>query len=91
MRRAHVIVHGRVQGVGYRPWTEMEATARGLSGWVRNRRDGTVEAVLVGDDAAVNAMLHAMRHGPPAAVVEALDIDDWTEAVGRGFETRPTA
>ncbi len=85
-----MIVHGRVQGIGYRAWAEVEAAARGLSGWVRNRRDGTVEAVLVGDDAAVGGMLHAMRNGPPSAQVELLDIGDWPEPVGRGFETRPT-
>ena len=70
MRSLHVIVRGRVQGVGFRAWVEMEATARGLSGWVRNRRDGTVEAVIAGEAAAVDAMLRALREGPPAARVE---------------------
>ena len=90
MNTVRVIVRGRVQGVGYRAWTEMEASARGLNGWVRNRRDGTVEAVLSGDDAKVGDMLHALRQGPPAAMVSALDVSAWTERVGRGFETRPT-
>ena len=51
----HVIVLGRVQGVGYRAWTEREAQARGLQGWVRNRHDGTVEAVFAGPADAVRA------------------------------------
>jgi acylphosphatase len=68
----HVLIHGRVQGVGYRAWTELVALQRGLGGWVRNRRDGAVEAVFAGDAAAVAAMLAACRHGPPAARVDDL-------------------
>ncbi|MGB6967308.1 MAG: acylphosphatase, partial [Xanthobacteraceae bacterium] len=56
MRRfRHVVVRGRVQGVGYRAWTEYTALTRGLKGWVRNRRDGSVEAVFIGEDEAVEA------------------------------------
>jgi acylphosphatase len=90
VRRAHVIVRGRVQGVGYRAWTEQEARARGLGGWVRNRRDGTVEAVIAGDEVAVGDMLHVMREGPAPAIVEGLSVSDWTESIDRGFEQRPT-
>ncbi len=89
METVRVVVRGQVQGVGYRAWTEAEATARGLRGWVRNRRDGTVEAVLSGNE-AVGAMLHAMRQGPPAARVDGLDIGNWQGKVGRGFEMLPT-
>ena len=65
-----VVVSGRVQGVWFRGWTVDEATARGLSGWVRNRRDdGTVEAVFEGAPEAVDAMVEACRTGPPAARV----------------------
>ena len=90
MRTVRVVVRGRVQGVGYRAFVEMEAVARGLAGWVRNRRDGTVEAVLSGDDATVGDTLRAMRDGPPAAMVESLSVDDWEGEVERGFEVLPT-
>ena len=52
----HVVVRGRVQGIGYRAWTERVALSHGLKGWVRNRRDGSVEAVFIGEDDAVEAM-----------------------------------
>ena len=69
----HVVVRGRVQGVGYRAFVEHEAFRRGLSGWVRNRRDGTVEAVFAGPAEAVAAMIEACRKGPPGARVDAID------------------
>jgi acylphosphatase len=69
----HVLVHGRVQGVGYRAWTEYTALTRGLTGWVRNRRDGRVEAVFIGADEAVAAMVEECRQGPVSARVEAVD------------------
>jgi acylphosphatase len=72
----HVIVRGRVQGVGYRASTEDLAERLGLEGWVRNRRDGTVEAVFAGSDQAVTAAIEACRQGPRGAVVDALDILD---------------
>lgn len=83
MRAVHVIVEGRVQGVGYRAWVEQEARAKGLAGWVRNRRDGTVEAVFSGDDLAVRAMVEACGTGPMLAVVKAVKASahpdtDWT-------------
>lgn len=65
----HATIHGTVQGVGYRSWTEKEATARGLTGWVRNRTDGTVEAVFCGDEPQVEAMLKACEDGPLRAQV----------------------
>jgi acylphosphatase len=70
----HVLIRGRVQGVGYRAWTETVAHERGLGGWVRNRRDGAVEAVFTGDAMAVEAMLSACRRGPPAARVDDLQV-----------------
>jgi acylphosphatase len=72
-RQVHVLIRGRVQGVGYRAWTEYTALTRGLQGWVRNRRDGAVEAVFVGGEDAVRAMLEACRRGPPGARVDRLD------------------
>lgn len=68
----HVTIRGRVQGVGYRAWVEDEATARGLDGWVRNRRNGNVEAVFAGPSAVVTDMVAACRRGPPSARVDAI-------------------
>ena len=68
----HVTIKGRVQGVGYRAWLEYQAIASGLEGWVRNRRDGSVEAVFAGKAQAVAEMVALCRHGPPGARVEAV-------------------
>ena len=68
----HVTVRGRVQGVGYRYFVEREAQSRDLEGWVRNRRDGSVEAVFSGPAEAVTAIIGACRRGPSSARVEAL-------------------
>ena len=70
----HVIVHGRVQGVGYRAWTEDLAERLGLEGWVRNRRDGAVEAVFAGPEQAVTAAIEACRDGPRGAHVDAVEV-----------------
>lgn len=68
-----VVIAGRVQGVGFRDWLVAEARAHGLSGWVRNRGDGTVEALLAGDMAAVQAVLLACRRGPRLARVDSIE------------------
>jgi acylphosphatase len=67
-----VTIRGRVQGVGYRAWVDHEARSRDLEGWVRNRRDGSVEAVFAGPAEAVTAMIAACRRGPSSARVEAV-------------------
>jgi acylphosphatase len=74
MNRAiiQVIIQGRVQGVGYRAWLEHQARAGRLEGWVRNRRDGSVEAVFAGRAKAVAEMVALCRHGPPGAHVTAV-------------------
>ena len=72
----HVMIRGRVQGVGFRMWVEDTALARGLEGWVRNRRAGAVEAVLAGHEDAVEAMIAACRNGPPSARVERVDVTE---------------
>jgi len=69
-----VVVRGRVQGVGYRAWTEDTAILNGLDGWVRNRRDGSVEAVFAGPTEAVNGMIDACRRGPDSARVDTVDV-----------------
>jgi acylphosphatase len=91
MRTVHIRIEGRVQGVGYRAFVDMKAAELGLSGWVRNRRDGSVEAVLQGPHEAVDAMLELCRSGPPASQVSRLEVIG--EGVGAfdGFEVRPTA
>jgi acylphosphatase len=90
----HLRIAGRVQGVGYRDALCREALARGVSGWVRNRRDGTVEALLQGDALAVEQVIAWARRGPPAARVDRLDAGDAEGELARplaGFELRPTA
>ena len=67
-----VRIEGRVQGVFFRVWTVEQAVERGLSGWVRNRRDNSVEALFCGAQVAVDDMLAACRHGPPKASVTAV-------------------
>jgi acylphosphatase len=69
----HVLIRGTVQGVGFRYWTRRTATARGLEGWVRNRRDGRVEAVFAGPEQAVAEMIALCRRGPASARVDAVD------------------
>ncbi len=68
-----VVIRGRVQGVGYRAWTEYEARERGIAGWVRNRRDGSVEALFAGTQDDVHAMIEACRKGPLGARIETID------------------
>jgi acylphosphatase len=88
-----VVVRGRVQGVGYREFCVAEAHRLGVRGWVRNRRDGTVEAMLQGDPARLHAMCERLREGPPVARVDALDVTAAPEE-GRTFdrfERLPTA
>ena len=69
----HVVIRGRVQGVGYRAFVEDEAARRGLAGWVRNRRDGTVEALFSGEARAVEEMIAACHKGPWGARVDGID------------------
>ena len=69
----YVLIRGRVQGVGFRAWAEVTALERGLQGWVRNRRDGAVEALFSGLEDAVLAMIDDCRAGPPAARVDLID------------------
>src|SRR6185437_1618478 len=69
----HIVVHGRVQGVGCRAFVEHEALKRGIDGWVRNRRDGSVEAVFAGVPEKLDASVEACRRGPFSASVEQID------------------
>jgi acylphosphatase len=75
MSGVRVRVHGRVQGVFFRNWTMTRARSLGIRGWVRNRRDGSVELVAYGEDEAVEALTAACRTGPPAAQVERIEVE----------------
>jgi acylphosphatase len=90
-RTVHVRIEGRVQGVCYRAWVETMALALGLSGWVRNRHDRSVEAVFQGPPEKVSEMLRNCEEGPPAARVTRVEV--LGEGVGsfKGFEVRTTA
>ena len=85
----HLLVTGRVQGVGFRFYMERKARDLGVTGWVRNRRDGAVEAVVQGSSGAVEAMIAWARRGPPSAIVAEVRV---TDASGDfvAFEARPT-
>jgi acylphosphatase len=72
----HVVIRGRVQGVGYRMWSEDLAERLGLEGWVRNRRDGSVEAVFAGPEQAVMAAIESCRGGPRGAHVDTIDVEE---------------
>ena len=69
----HLVIRGRVQGVGFRAWTQHQGELRGLQGWVRNRRDGSVEAVVAGPAAEVAQMVAVCREGPRGSVVSEVD------------------
>ncbi len=74
----YIVIRGRVQGIGFRAWTEVTALEYGLEGWVRNRRDGAVEALFAGPEEIVLTMVEACRQGPPGARVDAVDQRDGT-------------
>jgi acylphosphatase len=84
-------IRGLVQGVGYRDALRREAQRRGVAGWVRNRKDGTVEAVLQGAPERVAELIAWARRGPPASIVDGVEIDPLDdEPAHAGFELRPS-
>lgn len=83
-------IFGKVQGVWYRGWTEGEAKKLGLFGWVRNREDGTVEALFVGAEPTVDEMLKRCHDGPPAAVVERVAVEPAQGITPNRFDIKPT-
>lgn len=89
-RTVRVVIRGRVQGVGFRDWTHGRARLLGVDGWVRNRPDGTVEALFSGSPGAVAAMLQDVQQGPPLAhVMGVAEIDVGDErAVPGDFQVR---
>ena len=91
MNARRLVIRGRVQGVGFRYALLDAATALGVTGWVRNRRDGSVEALVEGELGAVDAIVAWCRKGPPAARVGAVDVHEAVCESRSGFELRPTA
>jgi acylphosphatase len=91
MRSVRLRIAGRVQGVGYRAWAMHTGVRLRLRGWVRNRSDGTVEALVIGDDDAVAAMIEACHQGPRAARVLDVAVDEAEDDGSEGFTARPTA
>ena len=87
-------IHGRVQGVGYRAFLREAAAGLGLSGWTRNRADGSVEALIVGKAQALELLIGSLREGPPGARVKAIDIAEPTldtpAARSGDFQVMPT-
>ena len=91
MATVRVIVRGKVQGVGFRDYAQMQAQALRLDGWVRNRADGTVEAMLKGEPALIERMLIALRVGPPhSAVTSVRSMPEEGAKVEPGFRVLPT-
>ncbi len=87
--RAHVVISGKVQGVFFRMETLEEARKTGVSGWVKNKQDGTVEAVFEGEKALVDSVIQWCRQGPPVSMVDNVDIE-WEPYTGKftGFSIR---
>jgi acylphosphatase len=83
-------IHGRVQGVSYRACAQEEATRLGLRGWVRNRSDGSVEALVIGAETEVDTFIGWARRGPPKAAVTRVEIATVDDDPRTGFELRPT-
>jgi acylphosphatase len=89
-KSVNVRIRGRVQGVWFRAWTVEQATRRNLRGWVRNRADGSVEALFVGPVALVDEMVEACRQGPRAAKVESVKVSAAEPVHRPGFVTLAT-
>lgn len=87
----HLTIHGKVQGVFYRGWAVEAARRLGLAGWVRNRIDGSVEALVEGQDDAVERFIALAGQGPPAARVARIDVAEVAAGGHLKFEQHPTA
>jgi acylphosphatase len=89
-KSVRVRIEGRVQGVGFRAWVAIRAQAFGLFGWVANRRDGGVEAVLSGDPCQVDELVAMCHEGPPGGHVAWVAVHDEPDCACDGFSIRPT-
>ena len=90
MNSKRLVISGRVQGVGFRDWMVQKARELGISGWVRNRLDGSVEALVAGDIAAVEELLRLCRRGPRMAEVVSIEEDLADPPEHFGFRQIPT-
>ena len=90
MKTVRLRIHGRVQGVGFRDWVARNIRNPGIAGWVRNRRDGTVEMVLEGEDAEIERAIGKCREGPPLARVATIEVTAEPELADKGFSILPT-
>jgi acylphosphatase len=90
LKSVRLTITGRVQGVGYRMWAERTTAGLGIRGWVRNRADGSVELLAIGEDDGVAALIEACRHGPRAAIVTSVAVADAEDDGSIGFISRPT-
>jgi len=90
MRTVRLVITGRVQGVGYRIWAERTALSLRVRGWVRNRRDGSVELLATGSENALAALIEACQEGPSAAVVTDVSVEHSEDDGSIGFASRPT-
>jgi acylphosphatase len=90
MNGRHLRIEGQVHGVGYRDWLVREASRLGLYGWVRNRRDGSVEALVAGDEATVQSLLTLCRRGPALARVDRITESFAEPPAEPGFRRLPT-
>jgi acylphosphatase len=88
--QARLTITGRVQGVGYRDWAMATGQRLGLTGWVRNRRDGTVEILAAGESAAIERLIAACREGPPGAAVRSVQAEPAQDEGAMDFEQRAT-
>ncbi|MBM08436.1 MAG: acylphosphatase [Magnetovibrio sp.] len=84
-RTVSVIISGQVQGVGFRWWTVNKAKALGINGWVRNRKDGSVEALFSGSTHSVDNMINECYSGPFLAIVDKVEIDEAERSMIKGF------
>ncbi len=91
-KRTRLVIHGRVQGVAFRYYAERKASSLGVVGWVRNRRDGTVELIAEGEESVLSDLVAWCHEGPPSARVDAVDVN-WLEPTGEfsRFVTARTA
>lgn len=86
----HLLIYGRVQGVYYRAWCHETAITMNLRGWVRNRKDGSVEVVITGDEDSVTKFITACYDGSPASSVETVRVDHGVNDQPEGFAIRET-
>ena len=89
-KAVRLIISGRVQGVWFRGWTVEQANELALDGWVRNRADGTVEALVVGPELDVDRMIEYCRKGPRLALVRDIEIQEAMGITPKGFTQKPT-